>query len=124
MYKDKVQLKLRAKNQIRKRIRKKIKGTPERPRVFIFKSNRYMYIQVIDDDNGAILESASTLEKSFREKNKNTKNLEASKALGGILAKKLKKKKIGRIVFDRGIYPYHGRIKSLAEAMRKEGLTF
>ncbi len=124
MYEDNVQLKKKAKGRIRKRIRKKISGTPDKPRVFVFKSNRFIYVQVIDDENGAVLASASTLEKDFKEANKNTKNLKASQKLGENLVKKLKAKKIKNVVFDRGVYPYHGRIKSLAEAMRKGGLTF
>lgn len=124
MYKDKVAVKKMAKDRIRKRIRKKMRGTSERPRVYVFKSNRYVYTQVIDDENGHILASASTLEKEFRGKNKNYKNIEACQALGEMLAKKLKQKKIERVVFDRGIYPYHGRIKAVAEAMRKGGLVF
>lgn len=124
MYKNKVELKKRTKKRIRKRVRKKIRGTNDMPRVYIFKSNRYIYTQVINDENGEVLASASTLEREFREKNKNYKNREASQVLGEILAKRLKKKKIERIVFDRGIYPYHGRIKALAEAMRKGGITF
>jgi len=124
VYKDKVAVKKMAKERIRKRIRKKIRGTSERPRVYVFKSNRYVYTQVIDDENGHILASASTLDKEFEGKNKNYKNIEACQVLGGMLAKKLKQKKIGRVVFDRGIYPYHGRIKAFAEAMRNGGLVF
>jgi large subunit ribosomal protein L18 len=124
VYKDKVAVKKMAKERIRKRIRKKIGGTSERPRVYVFKSNRYVYTQVIDDENGHILASASTLDKEFKGKNKNYKNIEACQVLGGMLVKKLKQKKIGRVVFDRGIYPYHGRIKAFAEAMRKGGLVF
>ena len=124
MYKDKVTLKKIAKERIRKRISKKIRGTSLRPRVYVFKSNRYIYAQVIDDENSQILASASTLEKEYKEKNKNFKNVEACQVIGGILAKRLKQKKIGRVVFDRGIYPYHGRIKALAEAMRKGGFIF
>ena len=124
MYKDKVALKKMAKERIRRRIRKKIKGTSERPRVYVFKSNRYVYTQVIDDENGHILASASTLEKEFKGKNKNFKNIEACQVLGGMLADKLKQEKIERVIFDRGIYPYHGRIKAFAEAMRKGGLVF
>jgi len=124
LVKDKVTLKKKAKSRIRKRIRKKLKGTSERPRVFIFKSNKYIYSQVINDEEGVVLTAASTLEKEFREKNKNTKSVEASKSLGEILAKRLKQKKIESVIFDRGISPYHGRIKALAEAMRKAGLIF
>ncbi|MCK4264725.1 MAG: 50S ribosomal protein L18 [Candidatus Aminicenantes bacterium] len=124
MYKDKVFMKKKAKGRIRKRVRKKIKGSLERPRVYVFKSNRYIYSQAIDDDNGTILVSASTLEKEFKTKNKKMKNIEASKILGEMLTKRLKQRKIDKVVFDRGIYPYHGRIKALAEAMRKGGLIF
>ena len=124
MYKDKVAVKKMAKERIRKRIRKKIRGTSERPRVHVFKSNRYVYTQVVDDENGHILASASTLEKEFKGKNKNFKNTEACQVLGEMLAKKLKQKKIERVIFDRGIYPYHGRVKAFAEAMRKGGLVF
>lgn len=124
MYKDKVAVKKMAKERIRKRIRKKIRGTSERPRIHVFKSNRYVYTQVINDENGQILASASTLDKEFKGKNKSYKNIEACQVLGGVLAKKLKQKKIERVVLDRGIYPYHGRIKAIAEAMRKGGLVF
>ena len=124
MYKNKVALKTSAKERKRKRIRKKIRGTLERPRVYIFKSNRYIYTQAVDDENGSVLAAASTLEKEFKEKNKNCKNISAGQALGEMFVKRLKKKKIDTVVFDRGIYPYHGRIKALAEALRKGGLIF
>ena len=124
MFKKKTLLKTEAKRKIRKRIRKKIRGTAERPRIFVFKSNRYIYSQAIDDDAGRILVTASRMEKEFKEKKKKAKNMEASKTVGEMIAKRLKKKKIKQVVFDRGVYPYHGRIKALAEAMRKEGLNF
>ena len=124
MYKTKVSLKKKAKGRIRGRIRKKIKGNPETPRVYVFKSNRYIYAQAVDDENGRILVSASTVEKEFKEKNKSTKKTGASKILGEMMARRLKQKKVKKIVFDRGVYPYHGRIKELAEAMRKGGLAF
>lgn len=124
MFKDKVELKQKARDRLRKRIRQKIRGTADLPRVFVRKSNRYIYVLAVDDENGTILAAGSTLEKDFREKNKNTKNTEASRKLGETVAARLKKKKITRVVFDRGTSPYHGRVKSLAEAMRKGGLTF
>ncbi len=110
--------------RIRKRIRKKIRGTAERPRVFVSKSNRYIYTQAIDDVAGRVLTAASSLEKEYRDKKQKTKDIKASKAVGEMMAKRLKEKKVKRIVFDRGVYPYHGRIRALAEAMRKEGLIF
>lgn len=124
MHKDKVLVKKKAKERIRKRIHKKIRGTPERPRVYVFKSNHYIYTQAFNDETGHVLASAATLEKEFKEKNKSYKNIEACQNLGSIMGKRLKEKKINKIVFDRGIYPYHGRIKALAEAMRKEGIIF
>ncbi len=124
MYKDKVLIKKISKDRIRKRIRNKIRGTSERPRVHVFKSNRYVYTQVINDVDNRILASASTLEKEFKQKKKNFKNVEACQVLGEMLAKRLKAKKIESVIFDRGVYRYHGRIKALAEAMRKGGLTF
>lgn len=124
MLKSKADIKKLRKKRIRARIRKKIKGTPERPRVLVVKSNRYVYAQVIDDLSGRVITSASTLEKSFREQSKNTKNKEACQLLGSILAKRLKEKNIQAIVFDRGMYPYHGRVKILAEALRAEGISF
>jgi large subunit ribosomal protein L18 len=119
-----VTIKANARSRIRKRIRKKISGTQERPRACVFKSNRHIYVQFIDDENGEVLVSASTRQKDFETKNKNTKNIDAAKTVGEIAAKKAKSKKIKRIVFDRGVYPYHGRVKTLAEAMRKGGLSF
>ncbi len=124
MYKNNVVLKKKAKKRIRKRIQKKLKGTLERPRIYVNKSNRYIYLQVIDDTKGAVLATASTLMKEFKDKNKKTKNMEAAKTVGDLLVKRLKQKKINKIIFDRGIYPYQGRIKTLAEALRKGGIIF
>lgn len=124
MFKKKTSLKREARIRIRNRIRKKIQGTSERPRVFVSKSNRYIYSQAIDDESGRIIAAASSLGKEFKSEKKKTKSIEASKIVGKTMAKRLKQKKIKRIVFDRGIYPYHGRLKALADAMRKEGLDF
>jgi len=124
VFKTNVKIKKIAKDRIRKRIRKKIKGTEDRPRVLVLKSNRYLYLQAIDDESGKVLASATSLEKEFNAKNKNTKNIAASTALGEVMAKKLKQEKKEKIVFDRGIYPYHGRVKALAEGLRKGGLVF
>ncbi|MBN2409958.1 MAG: 50S ribosomal protein L18 [Candidatus Aminicenantes bacterium] len=124
MHKDKSKTRKRIKTRIRRRIRAKIRGTAERPRVFVFKSNRYIYAQAFNDDTGTVLVSACTLEKAFKEKAKNAKNAAGCRDLGQVLAERLKEKKIDRIVFDRGTYPYHGRVKALAEALRKGGLGF
>jgi large subunit ribosomal protein L18 len=110
--------------RLRKRIRERVKGTPERPRLHVFKSNAYIYTQVIDDRKGAVLLTASTLEKEVRAKAKSTKNKDACVLLGELLGQRLKAARIDKVVFDRGTHPYHGRIKTLADAIRKEGIQF
>lgn len=124
MLKSKSEIKKLRKQRIRKRIRRKLRGTPDRPRVLVIKSNRYIYVQVIDNLSGRVITSASTLEKEFKEKAKNFKNKEACALLGAVLARRLKEKNINTIVLDRGLYPYHGRVKILAEALRAEGFAF
>lgn len=124
MLKEVSRIKAHRAERIRKRIRLKVRGTGDRPRVYVFKSNRYIYAQVVDDSAGRVLAAVSTLEKSFKEKSANTKNKDASQRLGQILAERLKSKQITRVVFDRGVSPYHGRLKALAEAMRQAGMVF
>jgi len=120
--KDRTTFKKVRKARLRKRIGERSRGTVERPRVHVFKSNTYVYTQVVNDKDHAVLAAASSQEKEFRDRSKNTKNKAACALLGEMLAKRLKAKKIGRVVFDRGTYLYHGRIKALADAMRKEGI--
>ncbi|MHB8094807.1 MAG: 50S ribosomal protein L18 [Candidatus Aminicenantales bacterium] len=124
MLKDRTKIKKSRKDRLRKRIAQRIRGTSERPRVHVFKSNLYIYTQVINDKDHAVLAAASSLEKEFQEKSRNTKNKAAAAVLGELLARRLKDRKIERVVFDRGTYLYHGRIKALADAMRKEGIDF
>ena len=124
MLKDKTTARKVRDDRLRKRIRERVQGTPERPRLHVFKSNTYIYTQVINDREGAVLLTASTLEKEFREKAKSTKNKDACGLLGEMLGRRLKAAKIEKVVFDRGTHPYHGRIKTLAEAIRKEGIQF
>ncbi len=124
MRKDVSERKKELKAKVRKRIRARLSGTAARPRVHVFKSNRYVYIQAIDDGAHAVLAAACTLEKSFKEQSKNFKNKDACGRLGEVLARRLKEKNIQTIVFDRGTYPYHGRVKTVAEALRKGGLAF
>ena len=114
--------KLDRRTKIKFRIRKKIFGTGERPRLSVFRSNKQIYAQIIDDNEGATLASASSKEKGFAEK-KGAKN-ELSKEVGKNLAQKAKEKGITEVVFDRNGYLYHGRIKSLAEGAREGGLKF
>jgi large subunit ribosomal protein L18 len=112
------------KNQVRKkrhgRVRAKITGTAERPRLNVFRSNKHLYAQLIDDTSGVTLVSSSTMEKDFD----GTGNLEAAKAIGESIAKRATEKDIKSVVFDRGGYLYHGRVKALAEAARENGLEF
>ena len=124
MLKDKIKIRSERDDRLRQRIRRKIRGTADRPRVFVFKSNRYIYTQAINDDTGSVVASASTLEKDLRAGIKSTKNLAGCEKLGEVLAQRLKDRNIEKIVFDRGVYPYHGRVKAVAEAMRKGGLVF
>ena len=124
MLKQKMVLKKEARKRIRKRIRKKIKGTAERPRVFVSKSNRYIYSLAIDDETGRILAAASSLEKEYRDKNQKTKNIKTSKAVGEMMAKRLKEKKVKKVVFDRGGNLYHGRVAALASSAKEKGLEF
>ena len=104
------------------RIRKDLKGTTERPRLNVFRSNANITAQIIDDEKGVTLVSASTLEKEL--KITNGGNVEAAKLIGAEIAKRAKKAKIKEVVFDRGGYLYHGRVKALAEAARENGLEF
>ena len=103
------------------RVRGKISGTPERPRLNVFRSNANIYAQIIDDVNGVTLVSANTLEKEFEGL---TGNCEGSKKVGAVLAERAKAKGISEVVFDRGGYIFHGRVAALAEGAREGGLEF
>ena len=103
------------------RVRGKISGTPERPRLNVFRSNANIYAQLIDDVNGVTLVSANTLEKSFEGA---TGNVEAAKKVGALVAERAKAKGISQVVFDRGGYVYHGRVAAVAEGARENGLDF
>lgn len=102
------------------RVRKKISGTPECPRLNVFRSNSHIYAQIIDDVNGTTLVSASSLDMKLE----NGGNIEAAKKVGAEVAKKAVEKNIETVVFDRGGYIYHGRVQALADAAREEGLKF
>ena len=103
------------------RVRGKVSGTSERPRLNVFRSNANIYAQIIDDVNGVTLVSANTLEKEFEGA---TGNCEAAKKVGAVLAERAKEKGIEEVVFDRGGYVYHGRIAALADGAREAGLKF
>ena len=118
---DRAKQRVTARTRVRDRIRRKVTGTSERPRLAVFRSLKHMYAQVIDDAAGTTIVSASS-----RDKDAGTKgaNAAAAKALGALIAKKAKDKGITRVVFDRGGYLYHGNIKALADAARENGLEF
>ena len=115
-----------SKNEIRERIhtriRKKLKGTTERPRLAIYRSVAHIYAQVIDDAKGVTIVAANSNEKSGDLKTGG--NVEAAKAIGKRVAERAKEKGVTRVVFDRGGYIYHGRVKALADAAREAGLEF
>lgn len=114
------------KNDVRKkrhaRVRSKLTGTESRPRLNVFRSNKHIYAQLIDDANGVTVASASTLDKDVNVEG--TKNTDAAKLVGELIAKRAVEKGYTEIVFDRGGYLYHGRIKALADAARENGLQF
>ena len=115
-----------SRNDMRKtrheRIRESLAGTATKPRLNVFRSNANITAQIIDDEKGVTLVSASSLEKEL--KLKNGGNIEAAKVVGAEIAKRAKKAKITEVVFDRGGYLYHGRVKALAESARENGLEF
>ncbi|MDC1541986.1 50S ribosomal protein L18 [Candidatus Pseudothioglobus singularis] len=113
-------------NEIRKkrhaRVRKTITGTNERPRLNVYRSNKHIYVQLIDDTEGKTLVSASTLDKELDLES--TSNVEAAAKVGELIAKRAQDKGYKSVVFDRGGYLYHGRVKAVAEAAREAGLEF
>src|SRR3712207_3007316 len=119
MFKKQDRKRARVKRHLR--IRKKISGTPEMPRLSVYRSEKNIYAQIIDDVNGITLVSASSLDKDF---NGVGSNVEGAKTVGELIAKKALEKGIDKVVFDRGGYIYHGRIKELAAGAREAGLQF
>lgn len=108
-------------HRIHKRIRNRVAGTQERPRLAVFRSTNHIYAQVIDDQQGHTLVAAASTEKDLKGKGG---NVEGAKAIGKAVAERAKEKGIKRVVFDRGGYQYHGRVKALADAAREAGLEF
>lgn len=115
-----------SRNEVRKarheRVRAKVSGTSETPRLNVFRSNSNIFAQIIDDEKGITLVSASSIDKEL--KLENGSNVEAAKKVGELVAKRAKKAKITKVTFDRGGYLYHGRVEALAEAARENGLEF
>ena len=107
-----------------RRMRNRFSGTPERPRLAVFRSNNHMYAQIIDDTVGNTLVAASTVEKDVKAELEKTNNVDAAAYLGTVIAKRALEKGITEVVFDRGGYIYQGKVAALAEAAREAGLTF
>ena len=113
-----------ARERRHRRVRKKVYGTSERPRLSVFRSLKYIYAQIIDDTRGHTLAAASTLDPQLRDRLDGLKKMEQAKLVGELVAQRALQRGIKRVVFDRGGYLYHGRVKALAEAARKGGLEF
>ena len=119
------QKKLDRKQKIKYKIRKKITGTPEKPRLVVFRSLKHIYTQLIDDVNSVTLLSVNSNSKEVSEKSKEAKGkISVSKIVGQLTAEKAKTKNIGKVVFDRGGFLYHGRVKAVADGAREGGLIF
>ena len=117
--------KLKARLRRRQHIRKCLSGTLERPRMAVFRSNRHIYVQIIDDERGATIVAVSSLTSEIKAKAKDLEDKKAvAKEVGRVIAQKAKEKGISTVTFDRGGYLYHGRIKALADAAREVGLNF
>lgn len=110
--------------RVRRAIRATLSGTPERPRLILVKSNKYLYTQAVDDASHRVLLCASTLEKGLKEKLKSAKDKAAAKLLGETIAERLKEQKIETVVFDRNVYRYAGRVKVFSDAAREKGIRF
>jgi large subunit ribosomal protein L18 len=115
--------KVRLRKKRHRRVRYKVSGTADRPRLNVFRSLKHIHAQLIDDDAGNTLASASTVEPSLRDA-KNGGNVEGAKAVGALIAERAKEKGITSVVFDRGGFQYHGRVQQLADAAREGGLQF
>jgi large subunit ribosomal protein L18 len=110
--------------RVHARVRMKVSGTPERPRLCIYRSSGHIYTQVIDDRSGTTLVSASSVDKETKKNVKGGGNIASAKAIGKAIADRAKAAGINKVVFDRGGYKYHGRVKALADAAREAGLQF
>jgi len=113
-----------ARQKRHRRVRNHISGTPERPRLAVFRSDKHIYAQIIDDGKGCTLTAASTVEKDIASSLKKTWDIEAAKVVGKKIAEKAMANGIKMVVFDRGGFIYHGRVKALADAAREAGLEF
>lgn len=106
------------------RVRKKVRGTAQRPRLAVYRSLGHIYAQVIDDDAGHTLAAASDLEATVRSQVNGKRKTEVAKLVGALVAQRARERSVGQVVFDRGGYRFHGRVKALADSAREAGLTF
>ncbi len=121
---ERSEVKRKARLRRHRRVRKKVRGRDRRPRLSVFRSARHIYAQIIDDTRGHTLASASTLDKELRNELEGLKKREQARLVGETLARRAKPRGVTRVVFDRGGYRYHGRVRSLAEGAREAGLEF
>ncbi len=121
---DKAQFRVEARERIHRRIRRKVVGTAERPRLAVRRTLRYIYVQLIDDAAGRTLAHASSREESVLSGKKSAANMSAAVAVGALIAQRAKDKGIDAVVFDRGGHLYHGNVKALADSAREKGLKF
>ncbi len=121
---DKAKVRVEARVRIQKRIRRKVSGTAERPRLAVSRSLRYISVQLIDDAAGATLAHASSREESVKGASKSASGKAAAVAVGALIAERAKDKGISAVVFDRGGHLYHGNVKALADSAREKGLKF
>jgi len=124
MIKNKVEERKRKRTKIKMRVRKKVHGTAERPRLVVNKTRKYIYAQIIDDDKGITLAHVSSIEKEIKGERLSAKNLEMAKKVGETIADRALEKGIDKVVFDRNGYIYHGKIKAIADGAREKGLKF
>jgi len=120
---DRAKQRIKSRDRIRRRVRSRISGTAVRPRLTVFKSLGHIYVQAIDDESGTTLAQASSRDKELGSKTRG-KTVATAKAVGELVASRILDKGIDSVVFDRGGYPYHGRVKAVADAAREKGLKF
>jgi large subunit ribosomal protein L18 len=106
------------------RVRRRLIGTADRPRLSVFRALNHVYAQIIDDGEGGTLAAASSVESEVRQRKDGLSKTEVSRVVGSLLADRAKKRGVTTVVFDRGGYKYHGRVKALADALREEGIVF
>ena len=116
--------KVLARERRKKHFMKKVRGTPERPRLCVFRSNKHIYVQIVDDQAPRTIIAASTMSKELASLGENPSTKEAARKVGALIARKAQERKIEKVVFDRNGFLYHGRVKAVAEAAREAGLQF